>query len=74
LPQRQTKIVGITAALAAVLTAGGALAKNQGRDDYDRADKARNLINQAVLDVTGAKTQREAEDALSQLDLQVGRL
>jgi hypothetical protein len=57
-----------------VLTAGGALAKNQGRDDYDRSDKARTLVNQTVVDVTGAKTEQEAQDALSQLDLQIGRL
>jgi hypothetical protein len=74
LPHKQTRIVGTIAALAAVLTAGGAMAKNQGRDDYDRADKARTLINQAVSDVTGAKTESEAQDALSQLDLQVGSL
>jgi hypothetical protein len=74
LPQKQTRIVGTVAALAAVLTAGGAMAKNQGRDDYDRADKARTVINQAVVDVTGAKTEHEAQDALSQLDLQIGRL
>ena len=74
LPQKQTRIVGTVAALAAVLTAGGAMAKNQGRDDYDRADKARTFINQAVVDVTGAKTAHEAQDALSQLDLQIGRL
>lgn len=74
LPRKQTRIVGTVAALAAVLTAGGAMAQNQGRDDYDKADKARALINQAIVDVTGAKNEREAQDALSQLDLQIGRL
>ena len=74
LPHKQTRIVGTVAALAAVLTAGGAMAKNQGRDDYDRADKARIFINKAIADLTSAKTEREARDALNELDLQIGRL
>jgi hypothetical protein len=74
LPLRSVRCIGVLAALAAVLTAAGALAKNQARDDYQKADAARNYINAAVSDLAGAKSEREARDALDQLDLQIGRL
>ena len=74
LPLKMARGIGVLAALAAVLTAAGALAKNQARDDYQKADSARNYINAAVSDLAGAKSEREARDALDQLDLQIGRL
>jgi hypothetical protein len=74
LPLRMARVMGVLAALAAVLTAAGALAKNQARDDYQKADSARNYINAAVSDLSAAKSEREARDALDQLDLQIGRL
>ena len=74
LPLKMARVIGVLAALAAVLTAAGALAKNQARDDYQKADAARNYINATVSDLAGAKSEREARDALDQLDLQIGRL
>lgn len=74
LPLKMARAIGVLAALAAVLTAAGALAKNQARDDYQKADAARNYINAAVSDLAAAKSEREARDALDQLDLQIGRL
>lgn len=74
LPLRLARTIGLLAALAAVLTATGALAKNQARDDYQKADAARNYINAAISDLASAKSEREARDALDQLDLQIGRL
>jgi len=74
LPLRMARAIGVLAALAAILTAAGALAKNQARDDYQKADSARNYINAAVSDLSAAKSEREARDALDQLDLQIGRL
>jgi hypothetical protein len=62
------------AALAAVLTAGGAMARNQSREDYQKADTARDKINTAIADIAGAKTQQEARDSLDKLDLEIGRL
>jgi hypothetical protein len=49
------RLIGVLAALAAVLTAGGALARNQARGDYDKADKARDLINATTTDLRSAK-------------------
>lgn len=74
LPLRMARAIGILAALAAVLTAGGAMARNQARDDYQKADSARDDINAAISDIAGAKTQQEARDALDKLDLAIGRL
>jgi hypothetical protein len=74
LPQRSARLIGVLAALAAVLTAAGAMAKNQSRDDYRKADSARDYINAAVSDLAGSKSQQEARDALDQLDLEIGRL
>jgi hypothetical protein len=73
-PPRTARLIGLLAALAAVLTAAGAMAKNESRDDYQKADSARNYINAAVSDLAGSKSQQEARDALDQLDLQIGRL
>lgn len=74
LPLRLGRTIGLLAALAAVLTAAGALAKNQAREDYQKADSARSYINATVSDLAAAKTEREARDALDHLDLQIGRL
>ena len=74
LPLRLARAIGLLAALAAVLTATGALAKNEARDDYRKADSARTYINAAISDLASAKSEREARDALDQLDLQIGRL
>jgi hypothetical protein len=74
LPQKSARLIGAMAAMAAVLTAAGAMAKNQARDDYQKADSARDYINAAVSDLAGSKSQQEARDALDQLDLQIGRL
>jgi len=74
LPQKSARLIGVLAALAAVLTAAGAMAKNQAHDDYQKADSARDYINAAVSDLAGSKSQQEARDALDQLDLRIGRL
>ncbi|MER9256075.1 hypothetical protein NKJ87_32575 [Mesorhizobium sp. M0027] len=74
LSQGTTRTIAFVAALGAVLTAGGSLAANRGNDDYDRADKARDLINQAVKAVQDAATEREARDALDEMVLKITRL
>jgi hypothetical protein len=74
LPAQTTRLIAFVAALGAVLTAGGSLATNRGHDDYDRADKAQALINQTIKTVQDAKTEREARDALDELDLKIIRL
>ncbi len=38
LPTKLARAIGLLAALAAVLTAGGAMARNQAREDYQKAD------------------------------------
>lgn len=73
-PPKTARLIGVLAALAAVLTAAGAMAKNESRDDYQKADSARDYINATVSDLAGSKSQQEARDALDQLDLQIGRL
>lgn len=73
LPARTGRMIGVLAALAAVLTAGGALAGNQARDDYDKASKAAELINATTTDLKSA-TPDEARAALDKLDLEIGRL
>ena len=73
LPARTGRLIGVLAALAAVLTAGGALTGNQARDDYDKASKAAELINATTTDLKSATTD-EAHAALDKLDLEIGRL
>jgi len=74
LPPKPTRAIGLFAALAAVLTAGGTMATNRGHDAYDRADQARTLINQATKAILDAQTEREAHDALDALKLKIDRL
>jgi hypothetical protein len=74
LPLRLGRLIGVLAALAAVLTAGGALARNQARDNYDKADKTRDLINATTTDLRSATSQAEAHAVLDKLDLEIGRL
>jgi len=74
LPTKLARAIGLLAALAAVLTAGGAMARNQAREDYQKADAARDKINAAISDLAGSKTQQEARDSLDKLDLEIGRL
>jgi hypothetical protein len=74
LPNTLARTIGVLAALAAVLTAGGAMARNQARDDYQKADSARDHINAAISDLAGSKTTQEARDAMDKLDLEIGRL
>ena len=74
LPPRATRIIAFLAALGAVLTAGSSLATNRGHDDYDRADKAQTLINQAVKAVQDAPTERRTRDALDDMELKIARL
>jgi hypothetical protein len=71
---RAGRLIGVLAALAAVLTAGGALARNQARDDYEKADKVRDLINATTTDLRSAKSEAEAHAVLDKLDLEIGRL
>jgi hypothetical protein len=73
LPARTGRLIGVLAALAAVLTAGGALAGNQARDDYEKASKAADLINATRADLKGT-TPDEARAVLDKLDLEIGRL
>lgn len=73
LSARTGRVIGVLAALAAVLTAGGALARNQARDDYDKASKAAELINATHTDLKNANAD-EARAALDKLDLEIGRL
>lgn len=73
LPTGSARAIGILAALAAVLTAGGALARNQARDDYDKASKVADLINATNTDLKNANAD-EARRALDKLDLEIGRL
>ena len=74
LPSKSARAIGLLAAMAAVLTAGGAMARNQAREDYQKADSARDYINAAIADLAGAKTQQEARAALDKLDLDIGQL
>lgn len=74
LPSGPARLIGVLAALAAVLTAGGAMAGNQAKDDYQKADSARDYINATISDLAGAKTAQEAQDAIDKLDLEIGRL
>lgn len=74
LSQGPTRMIAFVAALGAVLTAGGSLAANRGHENYDRADKARDLINQTVKSVQDAQSEREAQDALDEMDLKIARL
>jgi hypothetical protein len=74
LPLGIARTIGLLAALAAVLTAAGALAKNQSREDYQHADLAQSDINTAISDLSSVKSEREAQDVLDKLDLQIGRL
>lgn len=67
------RLIGVLAALAAVLTAGGALARNQARDDYDKASKAADLINATTTDLKGTNAD-QARAVLDKLDLEIGRL
>jgi hypothetical protein len=69
-----TRAIGLLAAFAAVLTAGGAMARSQAKDDYQKADSARDKINAAITDPDHAKTQQEAQDVLAKLDLEMDRL
>jgi hypothetical protein len=70
---RMGRLIGVLAALAAVLTAGGALARNQARDDYDKAGKAAELINTTTTDLRKANAD-EARAALDKLDVAIGQL
>ena len=64
----------MTAAVAAVLTAGGTMAINKGHDAYERATRAQTVINQTIKGVADAKTEADARDALDTLRLKIDQL
>lgn len=74
LPAGATRLVGLLAGLAAVLTAGGSLAANHSHDRYDTATKAQAIINQSTKDIQGAQDAAAAQAVLDNLALKIGQL
>lgn len=72
---RIVRTIGLLAALAAVLTAGGTMAINGGHERFERADRGQKLIREAERVVSETKTtQTEKRDALDELAHQIVRL
>lgn len=69
-----TRAIGLLAALAAILTAGGGLAADRGHKDFDAATSAQAMVNRSVKDIEDAKTPNDARAVLDNLKLKVGQL
>jgi hypothetical protein len=70
---RAVRLVGIFAALAAVLTALGSLSLAKAQDEYKNADAIRDLLIQARAQVIDAATAEDAQAVLDNLALKSGR-
>jgi hypothetical protein len=69
-----TRIIGVLAALAAVLTGAGTMATDRGHNQYDRARQAQTEVNVAVKAINDSTSADEARSALDSLKLKVGQL
>jgi hypothetical protein len=67
LPPGRTRAIGVLAALAAILTAGGGLAADRGHKIYDEVASAQALVNRSVKDIQDAKTEADAGAVLDDL-------
>jgi hypothetical protein len=73
LSPRSLRLIGLLAALAAVLTAFGNIAIAKSSDYYRRADQVRELIVRSRTDLAGAKSVDAAQAVLENLALQIAR-
>jgi hypothetical protein len=73
LPARSVRLIGVLAALAAILTGFGNLASVKSGDYYKRADTIRDLIVRSRAEVIDAKTAEAAQAVLDELALQASR-
>jgi hypothetical protein len=69
-----TRVVGLLAAAAAVLTAAGSLVKDEGQIRYVASDRAVAVIEMARDDLTKSETATEQRDVLRELRRQIDRL
>jgi hypothetical protein len=73
LPGRSVRMIGLLAALAAVLTACSNMASAKSGDYYKRADTMRDIIVRSRAEVIDAKTAEAAQAVLDNLALQMSR-
>jgi hypothetical protein len=73
LPGRSVRLIGVLAALAAVLTACGNMASAKSGDYYKKADAMRDLIVRSRAEVIDAKSAEAAQAVLDNLALQTSR-
>lgn len=73
LPARSVRLIGVLAALAAILTGFGNLASVKSGDYYKRADAIRDLIVRSRAEVIDARTAEAARAVLDELAVQASR-
>lgn len=73
LPARSVRLIGLLAAVAAVLTAAGNLSVAKSQEHFKRADEIRDLIAHDRAQVVDAKTADAAQAILDDLAVKVAR-
>jgi hypothetical protein len=73
LPAGSVRLIGVLAALAAVLTGFSNLASVKSGEYYKRADAIRDLVVRSRAEVLDAKTSEAAQAVLDELALQASR-